>query len=358
MVKTIPSSRLPNAFNEFGKNLLLVLIFNTGIAVFLTTLLGSGFGANLTYSQSIGLSIFLICFGWAWACRVDQPGAGTIAVAIPVGPVGTSTGVTIASFILCDSRLSDFVQHPEKLIVSFPVASVFGIIIFYYFHSRKRLAESKAALQEESLRRMANEQRLTETNLKLLQAQIEPHFFFNTLSNVQSLIDGEPQKAKHMLESLTRYLRTSLQRTRRDKTTMGQELELLRAYLDIQSIRMGDRLRYEIDIAEELYGIVLPPLLIQPLVENAIKHALEPSLAGGRIHIHARRENGNILVQVSDTGRGLPAEGGSGVGLRNIRDRLRAMYGDQGQLVLQENQPSGVKASLTLPLGEESGRKN
>ena len=156
-----------------------------------------------------------------------------------------------------------------------------------------------------------------------------------------------------MLEHLTRYLRVGLQRTRNGNSTLAEELELLRAYLEIQAIRMGPRLHYEIHDAGSLSQVPIPPLLIQPLVENAVTHGLAPQIPGGRIDIHFRRDADRFSIEVADTGRGLDDDGGGGVGLKNIRDRLAGLYGDRAQLTLPQNAPTGVVATLTLPLRAE-----
>jgi LytS/YehU family sensor histidine kinase len=210
--------------------------------------------------------------------------------------------------------------------------------------------ENRIALREANLQQLASEKQLIEAHLKLLQAQIEPHFLFNTLSNVLSLIDEEPKRASMMLENFTKYLRVSLQRTRQEQTTLKDELDLLRNYLDIHTIRMGERLKYHIEVPEIFYPINLPPLLLQPLVENAIKHGLAPSLEGGTIHISATAENNILNIIIIDTGIGLQGEYGTGMGLNNVRARMRALYGEQAKITIMQNIPCGVYITLSIPL--------
>lgn len=217
----------------------------------------------------------------------------------------------------------------------------------------------QAALMRASLetqRREAAELRQSETaaRLALLQAQIEPHFLFNTLANVQSLIERDPQRAASMLDSLNRYLRASLKRTRDATSILGDELELVEALLNIASIRLGDRLRYTIDVPESLRSFALAPLLLQPLVENALRHGIEPSIAGGEIRIVGRIENGVLSLNVADTGVGLghSAKLHGGVGLENVRARLKSVYGERARVEVAANTGSaqGVTARLSIPV--------
>jgi sensor histidine kinase YesM len=229
-------------------------------------------------------------------------------------------------------------------------ALFFGAAVSYYFQSSQRITASEARLREELLERALSEQRLAEANLKLLQAQIEPHFLFNTLSNVIHLVDEKPADARRMLENLTAYLRASLHRTRSGPTTLGEELELIRAYLEIQSVRLGDRLRWEIEAGAELRHLELPPLLLQPLVENAVRHGLEPKPGGGAVSVRATRDGGRLLLEVTDTGLGMNESGAPGVGLANVRSRIDQLSHGRGELVLRPNRPEGLRVSIALPL--------
>jgi hypothetical protein len=195
------------------------------------------------------------------------------------------------------------------------------------------------------------EKRATEAQLRLLQAQIEPHFLFNTLANVHALIEFEPAKAKTMLGAFTDYLRSSLGSLRRDRVPLADELALAEAYLRVQQARMEDRLHFAIEVDAAARQALLPPLLLQPLVENAIQHGLEPSLGGGSVHIHARLNGPDLLIDVRDDGRGpatTPARPGNGVALANIRERLQQRHGERASLVITPADP-GTRASLRLP---------
>ncbi|KQW43542.1 MULTISPECIES: sensor histidine kinase [unclassified Roseateles] len=195
--------------------------------------------------------------------------------------------------------------------------------------------------------------RVTEAQLKLLQGQIEPHFLFNTLANVQSLIDFDPPRAKLMLERFTDYLRASLGQLRGDSTTLAQEFAMLEAYLALMQLRMGERLRVELRLPAELGAIELPPLLAQPLVENAIHHGLEPKIEGGTVAVTARQVGGQLWIEVEDDGQGLDApkrRGGNGLALGNIRARLAARYGPAAGLELLPRDAGGTLARIKIPL--------
>jgi sensor histidine kinase YesM len=226
---------------------------------------------------------------------------------------------------------------------------VFGGGVSYFFYAQIRLKISKAIIEEERIKVLSSEKEILTANLKMLQAQIEPHFLFNTLSNILSLIDTEPAKSKTMLLDLTKYLRTSLSRTLPKNTTLDQELEIISAYLNIQKIRMGDRLSFRLEIDDALRQYSFPPMLLQPLVENAIKHGLEPKIEGGAILIRATGADNLLRIEISDTGVGFSRGNDAGVGIRNVQERIKLIYGDSGRLIMEENKPAGLKAIIEVP---------
>jgi LytS/YehU family sensor histidine kinase len=183
-----------------------------------------------------------------------------------------------------------------------------------------------------------------------MQAQIEPHFLFNTMASVQQLIETDPPAAAKMQADLIKYLRGAVPQMRGSGSTLGREVELSTAYLDILKIRMEDRLTYVIDVPAELNGAAFPPMMLPTLVENAIKHGLEPMTAGGEIRITAAEAGGKLRVTVADTGMGFAHEPGKGVGLANVRERLAAMYGKNAQLIVEPNLPRGAKLTMEVPL--------
>ena len=204
-------------------------------------------------------------------------------------------------------------------------------------------------------RQVEAERRATEAQLSLLQAQIEPHFLFNTLANVQALMDQDPGKAKQMLASFTDYLRSSLLALRAENSPVEQELTLARNYLQLLQARMEDRLHFSITADAAARALPLPPLLLQPLVENAVVHGLEPSIKGGTVRVSARVQGEQLVLEVQDDGRGLDAPvrrgaaAGAGMALANIRQRLLARYGVAATLEVSAAHP-GTLARITIPV--------
>lgn len=214
----------------------------------------------------------------------------------------------------------------------------------------ERLWEVRNRLARAERDALARDKALAEAELRVLQAQVEPHFLFNTLANVISLIHTQPDRAARLLERLTSLLRASLSRTRRADGTLGDELAVVRAYLDIQALRMAGRMTYEVDVDPGLEAVRVPPLLLQPLVENAVLHGIEPSATGGRVVVRAERSDGVIRVGVTDDGVGFdPDTAAHGVGIANVRERLRATFGARGRLALTETPGGGVSAELRFP---------
>ena len=224
----------------------------------------------------------------------------------------------------------------------------------------RRVAE-KRRLETSAARQSATEKELTVAKLSLLHAQVEPHFLYNTLASAQLLTRSDPALADTMLGNLITYLRHSLPRTGEAMSTLGVELERARAYLDILAIRMGARLRFQVDVPAHLHGVPFPPMMLQTLVENAIKHGLEPQSGGGTVWILAREGSAPagdapaLSVTVADDGRGF-TEGaaamscGTGIGLANVRERLRLAYGERAAFRIVANFPAGVAATITVPL--------
>ena len=196
----------------------------------------------------------------------------------------------------------------------------------------------------------ATEKELTVAKLSLLHAQVEPHFLYNTLASAQLLARSDPPRADEMLGHLIQYLRRSLPSTENELSTLGTELERAIAYLEILRIRMGQRLSVQVDVAESLRATPLPPMMLQTLVENAIKHGLEPRTAGGTVWIRARRSDDVVSVTVADDGDGFNTNtSGTGIGLKNVRERLRLVYGSEAALAVVANFPAGVAATITVP---------
>jgi sensor histidine kinase YesM len=205
-------------------------------------------------------------------------------------------------------------------------------------------------------------QQKSEVDLKLavLQAQVEPHFLFNTLASVHSLIRSDPARAEATIEALVDHLRATLPKLRAGvgspHSTLGTQLEVCRSYLDVMRVRLGDRLEYEIDVPGELREHPFPPFMLISLVENAIKHGIEPSATGGRITIRAAAPKGRELdVTVQDNGVGLRPGLSDGVGLVNLRAQLAAQFGSQGRFSIRgRDGGNGVDATISLPYAENA----
>jgi len=328
------------------RELVLTVAFNTAIALFLAISLPISIAWAFATSQLIGLCILAA----SWAVKASRPGLSRLVVALVAIPTGAGSAIGLIALAGSGPVAEQMVQHPRMFTSMLGAALIFGAAVSYYFHAAQRLAASEARLRDELLERVTSEKRLAEANLKLLQAQIEPHFLFNTLSNVLHLVEEKPADAKRMLQNLTAYLRASLQRTRAGPTTLGEELELVRSYLEIQAVRLGGRLRWDIQVAPELRGIELPPLLLQPLVENAVRHGLEPKPGGGTVTVRGGRRGDRLELEVADTGLGMSEASPPGVGLSNVRARVSQMPAGGGVLTLRPNRPEGLRVSIDLPL--------
>ncbi len=226
-----------------------------------------------------------------------------------------------------------------------------GAIVYAALHAARAEQTARCALVEAARQHERLQAQQLEAQLLALNAQIEPHFLFNTLANVKRLYETAPERGRDMLLSLIAYLRAALPGMRRSESTLAQELELVRNYLSILQMRMGERLRFEIDSPAELGSSRLPPMVLPTLVENAIKHGLSPLPEGGRIAIAARRSGTELRLEVRDDGQGFGGSGGgAGVGLANTRARLAALFGAAAALELEAASPRGVIARLRLPL--------
>ena len=242
-----------------------------------------------------------------------------------------------------------FFKHIFSYVFVFGI--IFGVPISYFFSSREKIIESEKLIQKEKIKRLTMEKEAAMTSLRLLQAQIEPHFLFNTLANVISLFDVNIEKAKQMLIDINEYLRISLLRTRQEMITLAQELDLTRKYLEIFKIRMRDRLTYEINNQTNKSDIAFPPLIIQPLVENSIKYGIEPDVSGGTITIDCQIKENFLEIVIKDTGKGLDHDADkAGIGINNVSQRLENIYGSDASLILKQNHPRGIKAIIKVPL--------
>lgn len=315
------------------------LVLCTLIAAALTAFGSRGLGTNLVYSLCIGLLTYAAIDLprrrlWPRGAPALLPVIGLALLAAPVGWFGGS----LAASALLGVPWKPVGMDSNAMLGFLALTAGAGLGGTFFFWTRERLAHSE---------RVAAEARL-----KLLQAQIEPHFLFNTLANLQALIASDPARAQAMLANLDGYLRATLASTRNDQCTLAEEFALLRGYLEILAIRMGSRLAYSLDLPDALAGARLPPMLLQPLVENAIKHGLEPKMDGGRLRVAASAEGGQLVLTVEDNGLGFgaAATGGSGVGLLHVKERLAAVYGEAAAAEIGEAKGGGVRIALRLPL--------
>lgn len=248
----------------------------------------------------------------------------------------------------------------------FLLAFLFSAICYYYFYSSEQSMRIKKDLETAKRIQAEQEKAIVLSQLGQLQSQIEPHFLFNTLANLNALIDEDPQLAKKLLSRFTDLLRANLSKQRQHTASIADEIALLTAYLEIQAIRLGSRLTFDVICDDNVdQNLKIPPLLIQPLVENAVFHGIEPASQGGTVTVHISESQQTLYFDVWDSGVGLQLSSsptGNGIGLDNIRHRLAALSnGDKAKLVIVEELNGGVRAKISLPksmLNALNGRSN
>jgi signal transduction histidine kinase len=214
----------------------------------------------------------------------------------------------------------------------------------------KRRAEFAARQATHRAETEQLERTALEARMEALQAQIEPHFLFNTLASIDQLIRTDPPRASRMQQSFIRYLRSAMPQMREGRRpTLGQQVDLSSAFLEIMAMRMEERLEPDVKVPEGLRSAVFPSMMLQTLVENAIKHGLEPKAEGGRVEIRAEIVDGQLAVHVLDNGMGFVPKGDDGVGLANIRERLKALYGGRAELIISVPPAGGTCATIRVP---------
>jgi sensor histidine kinase YesM len=269
---------------------------------------------------------------------------GVIAI-----PTGFFVGHQLA-FLLLGEPLR-MVGYLSVSLIPILFTLVVGGLGLHSLATREQLAQEAAARSE--AQRLA-----VESQLRLLRAQLEPHMLFNTLANLRSLVREDVDRAESMIDQLIAYLRSALAASQTESVALSREFAQLRAYLEIMALRMGPRLSFRLDLPADLEATQVPPMLLQPLVENAIKHGLEPKVGSGRIEVVARATLAGIEIRINDSGLGLPADeedeaaarpAGTSYGLQHVRDRLQAVYGAAARLSLERRQPTGVSAVVFIP---------
>ncbi|WP_374675146.1 sensor histidine kinase [Ideonella sp.] len=313
----------------------------------------------LVFSECVGLTMIASVVWLRRRRRLERLAPGprwllTGAIAIPTGYL---VGHQIAFLLLGEPTRLFGLQHVSLVPVLFTV--LVGGLGLRHFAARERLAREAAA-------RAQAQHLAVEAELRLLRAQLEPHMLFNTLANVRGLVRDDADRAEAMIDRLIVYLRATLAASQTEAVPLGREFAQLRAYLEIMSLRMGPRLTWHLELPAALEHVPVPPMLLQPLVENAIKHGLEPKVGPGRIEVVARLTGPGIEVRVDDDGLGLPpaqplppddppaspAPGqgrGTGYGLWHVRERLRVVYGPAARLDLQPLSPRGTRSLVFLP---------
>jgi hypothetical protein len=348
---------------QFLRHLLLLLLFNSAIAVVLAWPAGKPLHIQMVYAHAIGLSIWLfIDVGRLFLRRDPRTGwpHGPRGVALSVFGIvgGYVLGTTIGDRYAGQDTWALWTVDPQRLAGYVAVGVLFGAIGSGFFYGRGKLEFHHA--QQAALERDA-----TLARLALLQSQLEPHMLFNTLANLRVLIELDPPRAQAMLDRLIAFLRATLSASRAPSHPLSSEFERLADYLALMGVRMGERLSVALDLPQELHPLPVPPLLLQPLVENAIRHGLEPKVEAGRIAVSARHEGGALLLSVRDTGIGLDAASavstrGTGFGLQQVRERLSTQFGEHAHLTVApaDDDEGGTLAVIRLPWPQDEKDKN
>lgn len=329
---------------------LITAVFCCLIASALTITDGGGWAPHLVYSLSIGTISWLfidtsrlLITGHRENNWPRGPwGYLLVAMGVTVGFLGGNfigdawTGAPTFDFL-------DLAGHKLATGVIITMAATIGMCFFFYSLGKSKHLQSQVDLAQRAA---------TEARLKLLETQLEPHMLFNTLANLRVLITVDPPRAVAMLDRLNSYLRMTLSGSRALSHPLSAEFDRLGDYLELMSVRMGERLHYTLELPDDLRDTPVPPLLLQPLVENAIRHGLEPQVEGGSIKVRARREADRLVIEVSDTGVGLDAAApseSSGFGLEQVRERLATVYGNGARLDLAPAPDGGTCAALSFP---------
>jgi len=331
------------------------------LATTLVAWVASRFPWNMTFAEAaILFNLVVLTLIWsglsAWfGYRRFQGRIFRYIVAAPIlALAGAFVGASIAGLV---KGVDPFVffQDSAKLRHVVTAALVFGVLFSLVTaliaHLRNREYRALTASLEAEARQSETQRQLAESKLKLLQLQIEPHFLFNTLGSAQQLAEKGAPEAARLIGDLIRFLRAAAPALRDEMTTVRQEAAMIRAYLGIMQTRLGKRLGWSVRVDDGIADCAIPPGMLITLTENAIKHGIEPASRGGRVDVVAGRESGGLALVVTDTGAGLAASpAAGGIGLANIRERLELLYGTGASLSLEENEPTGFRARIVLPL--------
>jgi sensor histidine kinase YesM len=306
----------------------------------------AAFARWLLIAESLGLTAVAIGTSLSRLPRLRR--CSPVVAHLIIGGVAVPSGYVIGSsfaYTLLGEPLPILQPEPRRIVAL--VATALAAMLLVYVDAMRHRIHNEAAARMEAQRLAA------ESELRLLRAQLEPHMLFNTLANVRSLVEIDPKLAQRMIDQIIAYLRGTLAASREQSVPLRQEFAQLSAYLEIMALRMGHRMTYRLELPKDLEAFAVPPMLLQPLVENAIKHGIEPKVGSSTLAVEAAREEGAIVVTVADTGRGFPADADAGArggyGVEHVRDRLRAFYGPEALLTLTRNEPEGARAVVRIP---------
>lgn len=255
-----------------------------------------------------------------------------------------------------------FWESPDRL-SGFMLVTMFALLVAPWTALTALVRQKEALARHQALafelERIDLERQALDARLHVLQAQVAPHFLFNTLANVQALVDAGSPRAAAVLRSLVAYLRAAVPLLDEPEMTIGSELRLVQAYLELMHMRIPDRLAFTIDVDDSALGLRCPPATLLTLVENAVRHGIDPHEDGGAIAIEVRRHHDRCMIRVSDTGAGLRSgpDQGLGTGLPALRERLELMFGRDAHLRLEANAPHGVRAEVDMPAHERRGAR-
>ncbi len=348
---------------SFLRDVIYTFIWNTLFAIGITGLalvfdvrapVLEMFRINVVFAQCIGFPVYgLFLLGDRLFPGIHRRSILVRTIYYAAVPIlGVMAGYVLGTLVLGLPEFRGWMVTARGIVSVLALSLVITAILLLIFLPRERAARVEAAMAREQARLAASERETTEARMQLLEAQVEPHFLYNTMAHVVSLIDTDPGAAKGMLERLIALLRSTATAGNGGGTLQAQ-VDHLRAYLDLLALRMGPRLTWTIDVPPELARLPLPPMLLQPVVENAIKHGLEPKVDGGNVAVSARRDAGVLVLTIADTGMGFRerrSPGSTGIGLANLRARLAALYGSAASVTIEDNPPAGARVTIALPL--------
>jgi len=354
-----PALRTERRWAPAGRRLGCALTLALGVAFLLRSQWTTGVASLLLRTlllAFVGVLVFGLFERWPkelpralprWALQVVGVGVAMPLTTVAVYVASTPAGAP--SFWLDKDRMDGWMMLTFLGILLAPWAALGALV-----RQKEAFARHQALAFE--LERSELERQALDARLRLLRAQVAPHFLFNTLANVQALVDAGSPRAAEVLRSLATYLRAAVPALEQPDTTLGREVELVRAYLELMHLRMPDRLRFALRVDPAALALRCPPTSLLTLVENAVRHGIDPSEEGGEIEVEIERAGDRCAVRVRDSGVGLGAAGaGGGTGLSSLRARLRSMFGADAELRVAPIEPRGVLAELDLPAREATG---